>query len=46
MEKFNDTVTLLCSAKDEDHNNAVVLLELLNQPQKIIRTSVSRIHGS
>ena len=46
MEKFNGTVTLLYSAKDVDHNNAVVLLELLNQPQKTIRASVSRIHGS
>lgn len=46
MEKFNGTVTLLYSAKDVDHNNAVVLMELLNQPQKTIRTSVSRIHGS
>jgi uncharacterized protein YeaO (DUF488 family) len=28
----NDTVTLIYSAKDEEHNNAVVLLELLKQP--------------
>lgn len=46
MEKFNGTVTLLYSAKDVDHNNAVVLMELLNQPQKTIMASVSRIHGS
>lgn len=46
MEKLNDTVTLLYSSKDEDHNNAVVLLELLNRPQKTVISSVSRIHGS
>ncbi len=28
----NDTVTLVYSAKDEVHNNAAVLLELLKQP--------------
>ncbi len=45
MEKFNSTVTLLYSAKDEDHNNAVVLLEVLNRPQKSVKTNISRIHG-
>jgi uncharacterized protein YeaO (DUF488 family) len=29
IEKSNNTVTLIYSAKDEEHNNAVVLLELL-----------------
>ena len=30
LEKYHKTVTLLYAAKDEEHNNAVVLLELLN----------------
>jgi uncharacterized protein YeaO (DUF488 family) len=46
MAKFHEKVTLLYSAKDEDHNNAVVLGELLNQPTKTVKTSISRIHGS
>lgn len=46
LEKFHDKVTLLYSAKDEDHNNAVVLEELLNKPVKKVVTSISRIHGS
>lgn len=46
MERFHSKVTLLYSAKDEDHNNAVVLEELLNQPVKTVKTSISRIHGS
>jgi uncharacterized protein YeaO (DUF488 family) len=46
MAKFHKKVTLLYSAKDEDHNNAVVLEELLNQPTKTVKTSISRIHGS
>jgi uncharacterized protein YeaO (DUF488 family) len=46
MAKFHKKVTLLYSAKDEDHNNAVVLGELLNQPTKTVKTSISRIHGS
>lgn len=46
IEKNNDKVTLLYSAKDEEHNNAIVLLEVLEKPPKKIVTSVSRIHGS
>jgi len=46
LEKYHGKVTLLYSAKDEDHNNAVVLEELLNQPVKTVKTSISRIHGS
>jgi uncharacterized protein YeaO (DUF488 family) len=46
MAKFHKKVTLLYSAKDEDHNNAVVLEKLLNQPTKKVKTSISRIHGS
>ncbi len=46
MDKFHKKVTLLYSAKDEDHNNAVVLGELLNQPTNTVKTSISRIHGS
>ena len=45
MAKFHKKVTLLYSAKDEDHNNAVVLGELLNQPTKTVKTNISRIHG-
>lgn len=46
MIKFHKKVTLLFSAKDEEHNNAVVLQELLNLPKKTVISSVSRIHGS
>jgi len=46
LEKYHRNITLLYSAKDEDHNNAVVLEELLNQPVKTVKTSISRIHGS
>ena len=46
MAKFHKKVTLLYSAKDEDHNNAVVLGELLNHPTNTVKTSISRIHGS
>ena len=34
MEKINNTVTMIYSAKDEKHNNAVVLLELLEKSSK------------
>ena len=34
IEKIHHTITLLYSAKDEEHNNAVVLLELLKNPEK------------
>lgn len=46
IEKHNENVTLLYSAKDEQKNNAVVLMEVLGKPSKKIVTSVSRIHGS
>jgi len=34
IEKLNNAVTLVYSAKDEDHNNAVVLLEELINSKK------------
>jgi uncharacterized protein YeaO (DUF488 family) len=46
IEKFNTTVTLLYSSKDLEHNNASVLLELLQRPQKQVIQSIGRIHGS
>jgi uncharacterized protein YeaO (DUF488 family) len=46
LGKFHKKITLLYSAKDEKHNNAVVLEQLLNQPTKTVKTSISRIHGS
>ena len=36
MEKIHHTITLVYSAKDEEHNNAVVLLELLEKPTKLV----------
>jgi uncharacterized protein YeaO (DUF488 family) len=45
MEKFNETLTLIYSAKDEEHNNAVVLRELLKKKPMTIKTGVSRTHG-
>jgi uncharacterized protein YeaO (DUF488 family) len=45
MEKFNGTLTLIYSAKDEEHNNAVVLRELLKKKPMTIKTGVSRTHG-
>jgi hypothetical protein len=33
------------SAKDEEHNNAIVLLELLEKPTKQVVMDISRIHG-
>lgn len=32
MEKINHTITLVYSAKDEEHNNALILFELLEKP--------------
>ncbi|MTK64549.1 MAG: DUF488 domain-containing protein [Methanobacterium sp.] len=46
LDKFHKKVTLLYSTKDEEHNNAAVLEELLNQPTKRVKASISRIHGS
>jgi hypothetical protein len=34
LEKFNHTLTLVYTSKDQNHNNAVVLLELLKKPNK------------
>jgi uncharacterized protein YeaO (DUF488 family) len=34
MEKIHHTITLVYSAKDEEHNNVVVLSELLKKSQK------------
>ena len=45
LEKINPTITLVYSAKDEEHNNAVVLLELLRKPTKQVVKTISRIHG-
>ena len=45
IKKFNDTLTLVYSAKDEKHNNAVVLMELLKKKPKMVKTGVSRTHG-
>lgn len=46
IEKFNNIITLLYSSKDVNHNFAIILLELLQQPQKQVIQSVGRIHGS
>jgi len=45
IEKLNKTLTLLYSSWDDKHNNAVVLMELLNKPPRVIKTDISRIHG-
>ena len=45
LERFNHTLTLVYSGKDDEHNSAVVLAEFLNQPKKVVVTGVSRIHG-
>ena len=45
LEKFNHTITLVHSTKDEEHNNAVVLMELLEKPTKQVVMDISRIHG-
>lgn len=45
LENFNHKITLIYSAKDKDHNNAVVLLELLRKPTKQVVMDISRIHG-
>ncbi len=44
LEKKNDTITLVYGAKDEEHNNAVVLKEKL-EGHGTIKTNVSRTHG-
>ena len=44
LERINHTVTLIYSANDEDHNNAVVLLELLNKQTKQIVMSIPNTH--
>jgi uncharacterized protein YeaO (DUF488 family) len=46
ITKFNKTVTLVHSSEDKKQNNAVVILKLLNEPPKQIRTGISRTHGS
>lgn len=45
LEKFNHTITLVYTAKDQDQNYAVVLLELLKKPAKQIVMDIPRIHG-
>jgi predicted RNA-binding protein len=37
-------MTLIYSAWDEKHNNAVVLMDLLNKT-RVVESTVSRIHG-
>jgi uncharacterized protein YeaO (DUF488 family) len=46
LEKFNHIITLVYTDNDNEHNNSIVLLELLKKPQKQVRMSVGRIHGS
>jgi uncharacterized protein YeaO (DUF488 family) len=46
LEKIHKTVTLVYSARDEKHNNAVVLRDLLNKPPQVVRMVISRTHGS
>jgi uncharacterized protein YeaO (DUF488 family) len=46
LENFHKTVTILYAAKDEEHNNAVVLFEVLDNPQMVLRKGISRTHGS
>ncbi len=45
LTKFNKTVTLVHSNEDKKHNSALILLKLLNEPPKQIRTGISRTHG-
>ena len=45
LERFNHTITLVHSDKNNEHNSAVVLAEFLNKPQKVIISNISRIHG-
>ena len=46
IEKIHNTVTLVYSAKDEKRNNAIVLMDLLNKPPRVVRMGISRTHGS
>ena len=46
IEKIHNTVTLVYSAKDEKLNNALVLMDLLNKPPRVVRMGISRTHGS
>jgi uncharacterized protein YeaO (DUF488 family) len=46
ITKFNKKVTLVHSSGDKKHNSAIVILKLLNEPPKQIRTGISRTHGS
>ncbi len=45
IEQKNKNVTIVYSAADEQHNNAVVLRDKLNN-YKTITARVSRIHGA
>ena len=45
LEKYYETVTILYAAKDQEHKNAVILLEVLNKPQMVVKNSISRTHG-
>jgi uncharacterized protein YeaO (DUF488 family) len=44
LEKENGIVTLIYAAKDEEHSNAVVLLDKL-QGSKTIKMNINRVHG-
>jgi uncharacterized protein YeaO (DUF488 family) len=46
IEKIHNTVTLVYSAKDEKRNNAIVLMDLLNKPPRVVRRGISRTRGS
>ncbi len=45
MGKIHPTITLVYSSRDEEHNNAAVLMELLKKPSKKVSMGISRIHG-
>jgi uncharacterized protein YeaO (DUF488 family) len=46
LEKIHKTVTLVYSARDEKHNNALVLRDLLNKQPQVVKRGISRTHGS
>jgi uncharacterized protein YeaO (DUF488 family) len=46
IEKIHNKVTLVYSAKDEKRNNAIVLMDLLNKPPRVVRRGISRTRGS
>ena len=44
LEKENDTITIVYGAKDQEHNNAVVLKDKL-QGYKTVKVTINRTHG-